>query len=94
MKKYIKVGEVMALTKLSKRQIGLWERNGLIKLRRCRNSVLGTMDRCFSEDDMKRIFWIKKMNMNKRVDGLSMDAIRLVIEYYTKGKISSVKWYK
>ena len=88
-KKYYGVKEALDKTGISYRQLKLWEKSELLKIRRETNPATKNEDRKFSEDDIKQISWIKE----KLKEGLPIVAIRMAVEHHTKGKIS-VNWYK
>ena len=85
-----KVKDILKRTKLSRRQLGLWGKYKIIEINKQRNPITGNEDRYFSEDDIRRILWIKE----QLESGLSIDAVRLLVEFHTTGKIKSRKWYK
>lgn len=86
----LRVKDILERTKISRRQLGLWEKYKIIEIHRETNPTTGNKDRRFDEDDVKQILWLKQ----KMKEGLSVDAIRLLVEYYTQGQINSVQWFK
>ena len=88
--KLYRTKEALELINISPRRLALWENTfELFEIKRVPGSL--NRDRVFSRNDIELIKWIKQQMDDK---GRSVETVRLLIEYYTKGKITSVKWYK
>lgn len=72
------------------RELALWENtNRLFNIER--NPKSKNRDRVWNRDHIKLLKWVKQQFK----EGLSSDAIRILIEYYQhNGRIESVKWYE
>ena len=85
--KPLRVKEVGEKTGFHRRRLKLWEKYQILKPNRAHNK---NEDRIYTDDDVERIIWADKLMKN----GLSASTIRILIEYFTTGKITSYKWYK
>jgi DNA-binding transcriptional MerR regulator len=90
-KKTYGTSDALKLIGINKRKLALWENDyRFFSIKRTKNKATGTNDRNFSDDDIQFLIWLRK----QFEAGVSSDAIHILIEYYTKGKIVSIKWYK
>jgi len=88
--KLYRTKEAIELINISSRRLALWENTfELFKIKRVPGSK--NRDRVFSKDDIELIKWIKRQLDDKH---RSVETVRLLIEYFQKGKITSVEWFK
>ena len=90
-KKEFNTKEALKLIGISRRKLAVLENtNKIFKIPRKINPISKNKDRVFTQDTIDLVKWVLKQIKN----GLSSDAVRLLVEYYQQGKIESVKWYK
>ena len=82
-----KAKDVMARTGFHRRRLKLWEEYGILSPDRERS---GNKDRIYTESDVKKILWA--VGLMKK--GLSIDAVKILKEYFETGEITSYKGYR
>ncbi|NTV28731.1 MAG: MerR family transcriptional regulator [Candidatus Omnitrophica bacterium] len=87
-KKEYTIKEFATEVKVPKRNIMLWEKWGVLTPERRPNKVTGNNDRVFSEENVRQVAWVKKL----QTEGYPMKAIAVIVQYYTDGKMSISKW--